>query len=303
MKIGLQVNSFTWEGGDARIGETFGAIGRRAEEAGFDSLWVMDHFFQIPGLGPADFAMLEGYSALSFIAGQTSKIKLGTMVTGVTYRHPGILVKTVTTLDVLSGGRAYFGVGAGWNEREHLGLGVRFPPTAERFERLEETLQIALMMWSDEVGQFNGKHYQLAETLNSPQVLSKPHPPILIGGGGEQKTLRLVARYGDACNLFFRMGDDVVRHKLDVLRSHCEAEGRPYEEIEKTSLAGFAGFSRDGKQGTKSSQKAIADFSHVAEMGFDQAIISIGNVSHPDAFDTLRDEIVPAVHEMKVAGR
>src|SRR5438876_11100312 len=166
MKIGLQVNNFTWEGGDARIGETFGAIGRRAEDAGFDSLWVMDDFFPIQGIGPAEWPMLEGYSALSFIADQTSKIKLGTLVTGVTYRYPGILIKTVTALDVLSGGRAYLGIGAGWNEREHLALGVRFPPTSERFERLEETLQIALMMWSGEVGQFNGKHYQLAETLN-----------------------------------------------------------------------------------------------------------------------------------------
>ena len=303
MKIGLQVNNFTWEGGDARLGETFGALGRRAEGAGFDSLWVMDHFFQIPGIGPVEWPMLESYSALSFIAGQTSKIKLGTLVTGVTYRHPGILIKTVTALDVLSGGRAYLGIGAGWNEREHLGLGVPFAPTKERFERLEETLQIAHMMWSGEVGRYDGKYYQLAETLNSPQALTKPHPPILIGGTGEQKTLRFVARYADACNLFFRMGDEVVKHKLDVLRGHCEAEGRPYEEIEKTSLAGFPGFSRDGRQGTISSQEAIDQFSHVAEMGFDQAIISMGNVSHPDAFDALREEIAPAVHAMKVAGR
>src|SRR5947208_423731 len=179
MKIGLQVNNFTWEGGDAKIGDTFGSIARGAQDAGFDSLWVMDHFFQIQGLGPAEWPMLEGYSALSFAAGQTSKIKLGTMVTGVTYRHPGILVKTVTTLDVLSGGRAYLGIGAAWNEREHAGLGVPFPPVKERFERLEETLRLALQMWSGEVGAYNGKHYQLAETLNSPQAITKPHPPIL----------------------------------------------------------------------------------------------------------------------------
>ena len=195
MKIGLQVNNFTWEGGDATIGETFGAIGRRAEEAGFDSLWVMDHFFQISGLGPPEWPMLEGYSALTFIAGQTSKIKLGTMVTGVTYRHPGILVKTATTLDVLSGGRSYFGVGAAWFEREHLGLGVPFPPLKDRFEMLEELLQIAHQMWSGEVGPYNGKHYQLAETLNSPQPISKPHPPILVGGGGP-KVLDRVLDYG-----------------------------------------------------------------------------------------------------------
>ncbi len=302
MKIGLQVNNFTWEGGDAKIGETFGAIGRRAEDAGFDSLWVMDHFFQIQGIGPAEWPMLEGYSALSFIAGQTSKIKLGTMVTGVTYRYPGILVKTATTLDVLSGGRAYLGVGAAWNESEHLGLGVPFPSTKERFEMLEETLQIAHIMWSGEVSRFDGKHYQLAQTLNSPQAITKPHPPILIGGGGEQKTLRLVAKYADACNLFFRMGTDVVKHKLDVLRSHCEAEGRPYEEIEKTSLDRIH-VTPQGGNGSMSPQQAIDSFSEVAELGFDQAIISMGNVSDPDAFEVFKETIAPAVHAMKVAGR
>ena len=302
MKVGLQVNNFTWEGGDAKIGETLGAIGRRAEEAGFDTIWVMDHFFQIGGIGPAEWPMLEGYSALSFIAGQTSRIKLGTMVTGVTYRYPGILVKTVTALDVLSGGRAYLGIGAGWNEREHLGLGVPFPTTKERFERLEETLQIAHMMWSGEVGQFKGKHYQLAETLNSPQVLTKPHPPILIGGGGEQKTLRFVAKYGDACNFFFRLGADVLKHKMDVLRGHCEAEGRHYEEIEKTSLSPIF-VTRDGSEGSMSPQQAIDRFAEGAELGFDHTIISMPNVSHPDAFDVFRDEIVPVVHGMKVAGR
>lgn len=302
MKIGLQVNNFTWEGGDAKIGETFGAIGRRAEEAGFSSLWVMDHFFQIQGIGPAEWPMLEGYSALAFIAGQTSRIKLGTMVTGVTYRHPGILVKTVTTLDVLSGGRAYLGIGAAWFEREHLGLGVPYPPLKERFERLEETLQIAHQMWSDNDGPYEGTHYQLAETLNHPQVLSKPHPPILIGGSGEQKTLRFVAKYGDACNLFARMGDTVLQHKLDVLRGHCEAEGRPYEEIEKTSL-GSLHVSRDGARDTQSPQQTIDYFAGLAKLGIDQGIISLVNVSQPDAFEVFREEIVPAVSQIQVAGR
>jgi F420-dependent oxidoreductase-like protein len=298
MKIGLQVNRFTWEGGDAAIGETFGAIGRHAEEAGFSSLWVMDHFFQIQGLGPPELAMLEGYSALAFIAGQTSKIELGTMVTGVTYRHPGILLKTVTTLDVLSGGRAWLGIGAAWFEREHQGLGVPFPPLKERFERLEETLQIAHMMWSGEVGQYNGKHYQLAETLNSPQAIRKPRPPILIGGGGEQKTLRFVAKYGDACNLFARMGDDRIARKLDILREHCEAEGRPYEEISKTSL-GMMLVTKDGREGSMSPQEAIDHFGHLAELGFDTAIFSLMNVNEPDAFDVFRDEIVPAIHSIE----
>lgn len=302
MKIGLQVNKFTWEGGDAQLGAKFGAIGRSAEAAGFDSLWVMDHFFQIPPLGPINEPMLEAYSALSFIAGQTSRIKLGTMVTGVTYRYPGILAKTVTTLDVLSGGRAYLGIGAAWNEVEHVGLGVPFPPLKERFEMLEEALQIVRQMWSGEDGRYAGKRYQLAETLNSPQAVSKPHPPILIGGTGEQKTLRFVAKYGDACNLFARLGDDALKHKLDVLRGHCEAEGRPYEEIEKTSLDRML-VTPGGGGDSVSPQQAIDQFKHLAGLGFDQAIISMPNVSEPGAFDLFRDEIVPAVHKITPAGR
>ena len=301
MKLGLQVNNFTWQGQPQSIGPIFGSIGRKAEEAGFDSLWVMDHFFQIPGLGQAEEPMLESYTALGFIAGQTERIKLGTMVTGVTYRYPGILVKTVSTLDVVSGGRAYLGIGAAWYEREHMGLGVPFPPLKERFERLEETLQIAHLMWSGEVTQYTGKHYQLAETLNSPQVLSKPHPPILIGGTGETKTLRFVAKYGDACNLFVRLGDDMLRHKLDVLREHCRNEGRPYEEIEKTSLDRVY-VTRDGGEGSMSPQQAIDYFGHVAELGFDHALISMPNVSHPDAFEVFH-EIAPAVHKLTPAGR
>src|SRR5512137_2385250 len=228
MKIGLQVPNFTWPGGPADIASKLAEIARTADETGFASLWVMDHFFQIGsrdramGLGPAEDEMLEGYSTLAYLAGFTKKVKLGTLVTGVIYRHPGILVKTVTTLDVLSGGRAYLGIGAAWNEREAKGLGVPFPPVAERFQRLEEALQIAKQMWSDDNGPYAGRHYQLAETLNSPQPLSKPHPPILIGGTGEKKTLRLVAQYADACNLFARMGIDGLRAKLDVLQRHCD---------------------------------------------------------------------------------
>ncbi len=301
MKIGLQVPSFTW-GADRPIGPTLGAIGHRAEEAGFDSFWVMDHFFQIRGVGAPEEPMLEGYSALSFVAGQTSKIKLGTMVTGVTYRYPGILVKTVTTLDVLSGGRAYLGIGAAWNEQEHLGLGVPFPPLKERFERLEETLQIAHQMWSGEEAPYDGKYYHLERTLNSPQAITKPHPPILIGGTGEQKTLRFVAKYADGCNLFARMGEDVLRHKLNVLREHCERENRPYEEIEKTSLD-HVFLSRSGAEGSMSVQQVLDQFGHLADLGFDQGIVSLRNVSDPDAFDIFHDQIVPEVQKLKVAGR
>src|SRR6202165_1591057 len=187
MRIGLQVTNFTWPSHQGSLGETFGLIAQRAERAGLFSLWVMDHFFQIRNVGPAEQEMLEGYSALAFAAGRTNRIKLGTMVTGVTYRYPGLLVKTVTTLDVLSHGRAYLGIGAAWNEEEHIGLGVPFPPTAERFERLEETLQIAHQMWSGNDKPYEGKYYQLARPLNSPQAVQKPHPPILIGGTGERK--------------------------------------------------------------------------------------------------------------------
>src|SRR5215207_3898171 len=239
MKFGITIPRFVAPGGDAEIGPELAGIARDADQAGLDSLWVMDHFFQIPPVGPAEEPMLEGYSALAYVAGITERISLGTLVTGVTYRHPGILIKTVTSLDVLSGGRAWLGIGAGWYEREHLGLGVPFPPVSERFEQLEETLQIAQQMWSGVVGPYEGKHYQLVETLSQPMPLSTPHPRILIGGGGEQKTLRLVARYADACNLFARPGQEgmsALSHKLDVLRVHCEAEGRAFEAIEKTVM-------------------------------------------------------------------
>ena len=234
MKIGLSIGDFTWPGGPAELGSTLGKIARTADQAGFDSIWVMDHFWQIRMNGPEHHDMLEGYSALAYMAAVTSHAKLGTMVTGAVYRYPGILAKTVTTLDVLSGGRAWLGIGAAWNEAESSGLGIPFPPIGERFERLEETLQICLAMWDGKRGSekaFDGKHYTLERTLNSPQVLQRPHPPILIGGSGEKKTLRLVARYAQACNLF--AGPDVAR-KLDVLREHCASVGRDYDEIEKT---------------------------------------------------------------------
>jgi F420-dependent oxidoreductase-like protein len=307
MRIGLQVPSFTWSGGAAQLGATFGAIAERAEGAGFNSLWVMDHFFQIRGVGPMDDPMLEGWSALAFAAGRTSTIKLGTLVTGTVYRHPGILVKTATTLDVLSGGRAYFGIGAAWNEAEARGLGVPFPPLAERFERLEETLEIALQMWADggkadEAKAYHGRHYQLERTLNVPQALQRPHPPILIGGEGEQKTLRLVAKYADACNLFARQGAEVMRHKLDVLREHCAAVGRPYGAIEKTSL-GTVRVTRDGGDGAMTPAQAVEWFGGLAALGIDHAIINMPNVSDPRVFELLGAEVVPAVHQLAVAGR
>jgi len=235
VKVGLQIPYLTWPGGPPELGARLAGVARTAEDTGFDSIWLMDHFFQIPGVGNADNDMLESYTTLGYIAGLTKRVGLGTLVTGVTYRHPGILVKQVTTLDVLSGGRAWLGIGAAWFEREHLGLGVPFPPLKERFQRLEEALQIANQMWSGNAGPYEGKHYHLAETLNVPQALSRPKPRVLIGGGGEKKTLRLVAKYADACNIFSMAGPEFVKQKLDVLRAHCEREGRNYNSIEKTA--------------------------------------------------------------------
>ncbi len=246
--------------------------------------------------------MLEGYSALAFAASRTNRIKLGTMVTGVTYRYPGLLVKTVTTLDVLSHGRAYFGVGAAWNEEEHLGLGVPFPPTAERFERLEETLQIALQMWAGDEKPYQGKHYQLGRPLNSPLSVQRPHPPILIGGAGERKTLRLVAQYGDACNLSSRLSKDEMQHKLEVLREHCQTVGRPYTDIEKTSL-GTLHLTRDGRDNSFTPAAAIAYFRDLAAMGIDQALVYMPNVTDLEPFDLFATEVIPVVEQIEVAGR
>ena len=234
MKLGLHNSDFGWPGGPEAVASTLVDFAVAAEEGGVATLSLMDHFFQIPPIGDATEPMLEGYTGLAFLAGHTSRVQLQLLVTGVTYRHPGILAKTVTTLDVLSRGRATLGIGAAWFEREHDGLGVAFPPLAERFERLEECLQICLQMWSPDDGPYQGKHYQLAETLCVPRPVSAPRPPIMIAGGGEKKTLRLVARYADSCNLVG--GPDMVAAKLAILREHCAAEGRDFAEITPTVL-------------------------------------------------------------------
>ncbi|MDE3230416.1 MAG: LLM class F420-dependent oxidoreductase [Chloroflexota bacterium] len=302
MRVGLQVPNFTYPGEPGHLGDQFGAIAQQAERAGFYSLWVMDHFFQISVQGPPEDEMLESWSALAFAAGRTNHIRLGTLVTGVTYRHPGLLVKTATTLDVLSHGRAYFGVGAAWNEEEHKGLGVPFPPLAERFERLEETLQIARQMWAGDPAPFDGQHYRLARPLNSPNSVQRPHPPIMIGGGGEQKTLRLVAQYGDACNLYARLGEDTLRHKLTVLGEHCEALGRPYAEIEKTTLSTL-NITRDGRDGSLTPQQAVEHLASLAALGIDHAIFNTPQVAQPEFFDLVGAEVIPAAERLAVAGR
>ncbi|GAB7046977.1 LLM class F420-dependent oxidoreductase [Catenuloplanes indicus] len=233
MELGLHIADFTWDGGPATLGAALGRHARNAEQAGITRITVMDHFWQIRAVGPYEHEMLEAYTALGFIAAHTETALLHTLVTGVTYREPGLLAKAVSTLDVLSGGRAGLGIGAAWNEDESKGLGFAFPPVAERFERLEEALQICLQMWSDSEEAYQGRRYRLERTLNSPQPLRSPRPYLLIGGGGEKKTLKLVAKYADACNI--GLGPESA-HKLDVLRRHCDDVGRDYDQIEKTAM-------------------------------------------------------------------
>ncbi|MGH3549107.1 MAG: LLM class F420-dependent oxidoreductase [Pseudonocardiaceae bacterium] len=235
MKLGLHYWNYSTPSESAKIAPTLAATARIAEQAGLSSFTVMDHYFQMEAMASVDEPMLEGYTTLGYLAGRTDRMTLGLLVTGVMYRHPGLLAKIVTTLDVLSGGRARLGIGASWYEREQRGLGVPVVPVGERFERLEETLRICLQMWSENNGPFLGRHYQLAETLCEPTPVSRPHPPIMIGGGGEKKTLLLAARYANACNVFGTTPAEVA-HKFDVLREHCAAEDRDYDSIEKTVL-------------------------------------------------------------------
>jgi F420-dependent oxidoreductase-like protein len=236
MKLGVHCSNLTWPGGPAALGATLAGVAEAADQGGFTTLTMMDHYFQMEILGGPPEPMLEGYTSLGFLAGRTSRIELGLLVSGVTYRYPGLLTKIVTTLDVLSGGRAMFGMGAAWYEREHLGLGVPYPSTGERFERLEETLQIVRQAWNGG-GRYDGKHYTLEELTIVPQPLRPGGPRVMVGGSGERKTLRLVAQYADACNLFGSPSDEIA-HKLDVLRGHCDDVGRDYDSISKTVLAG-----------------------------------------------------------------
>jgi len=237
MELGLHIADFTWDGGAPALGARLARHAREAEQAGITRITVMDHFWQLGGdLGPYEHDMLEAYTTLGFLAAHTETVRLHTLVTGVVYREPAVLAKQVTALDVLSGGRAGLGIGAAWFADEAHGLGIPFPPLAERFERLEETLQICLQMWHEDDAGFTGRHYELGRTLNVPQSLERPHPYLMIGGGGERKTLRLVAQYADACNL--GLGPEVP-HKLAVLREHCEAVGRDYGTIEKTGMTGI----------------------------------------------------------------
>lgn len=288
MKIGLQIADFAWPGGADRLGPTLVEVAQAADRLGFDSFCVGDHLFQTTWVGAVTDPMLECYTTLTFVAAHTSRLKLLPIVTAVSYRHPGMLAKIVSTLDVLSGGRAMLGIGAGWNEDEARGLGVPFPPLKDRFEMLEETLQICLQMWRGDEQPYEGRHYRLERPLNSPQPLQRPHPPILIGGSGEQKTLRLVARYADACNLY---PTPDLPHKLAVLREHCVAEGRDYDTIEKTCMM----LSLDvGENGAKTDE-VIAGLRRLGGLGVQTAICSIKDTHTITPLEIVGREVIPAV--------
>jgi F420-dependent oxidoreductase-like protein len=294
MELDYHIMRFDWAGGPSGIGPGVADLAERAEAMGVRAVSFMDHFFQMDWMAPAEDPMLEGYTALGFVAGYTERLRLRLLVTGVTYRHPGILAKVVTTLDVVSSGRAELGIGAAWYDREHRGLGVPYPPTSERFERLEETIQICLQMWSDDNGRYEGRHYRLEETICSPMPVSTPRPRILIGGGGERKTLRLVAQYADACNVF---GDPQrIHHKYEVLREHCEAIGRDPEEIERSTLQSVK-LAADGKPGDSPAQ-VIDWFGELGDAGAQHVIFGVRDVWDPRVLEELGTNVIPGIHAL-----
>jgi alkanesulfonate monooxygenase len=285
MDLGLHIANFTWSGGSSTFVDDFRRTAKTAEDVGFTRLSVMDHVWQIGVIGPPEHEMREAYTALGYLAAVTERVQLLAWVTAAVYREPGLLAKEVTTLDVLSKGRAMLGIGAAWNEEESVGLGLPFPGTAERFERLEETLQICLQMWSDSDEPYAGKHYQLARTLNSPQSVQRPHPPILIGGGGEKKTLRLVAQYAQACNLFD--SPDLAR-KLEVLRGHCETLGRDYDEIEKTVMGPI-----DPGPNGENVDATLEHLRDLAGLGVTHVQMGVGDGSKTDVLELIGERIIP----------
>lgn len=286
MKLGLHVSDFNWPGGAPTMARDLGSIASAAEEAGFTRLSVADHVWQVDYNGPPEEAMLEAYTTLGYLAAQTSRIELLTWVTGVSFREPGLLAKCVTTLDVLSGGRAWLGIGAGWFEEEAAGLGLPFPPLAERFERLEETLQICLQMWADLDNPYEGQHYALERTLNSPQSLRRPHPPILVGGGGERKTLRLVAKYAQACNFF---ATDDIERKLDVLREHCASVGRDPSEIETTVVLP----PRDPGARGENAGAILEELNRLAELGVEHVQTKVPRMVEIRPIELFGERIIP----------
>lgn len=289
MRLGIHFSNFSVPGSPESIPGILAATARIADLAGCSSFTLMDHWFQMEDLGGPAHPMLEGYTALGFLAGQTEQMTLGLLVTGVTYRHPGLLAKIVATLDVLSGGRAMLGIGAAWYEREHLGLGVPFPPLAERFGRLEETLQICRQMWGDDDGPFEGKHYRLAETICVPRPIQRPGPQVLIGGGGEKKTLRLVARYADACNLF-ALGPGAVAHKLRVLAQHCDDEGRDESSIQKTIVT--------RTDPLVDVDRFLAEMERYAAIGIDQVSLNVVPADPAGWTERVTELVLPRLSEL-----
>jgi F420-dependent oxidoreductase-like protein len=298
LKVGLQISSFTWPGGTDAIAPTLARVVRDADDMGFDSIWVMDHFFQIRGVGKVEEPMLEGMTTLGFMAAHSSKARLGLMVGGVHYRHPGLWVKSTTTLDVLSGGRAWLGIGAAWNEEESRALGFPFPPLGVRFELLEETLVMAHELWAGErgsEGRFEGRHYRAERLLNSPQSISRPRVPIMVGGGGERKTLRLVAQYADACNVFG--GPENVARKYAILDAHCRAVGRDPRQIERSTLQNVR-LGPPGSARTESPQQVVDRFGELSDAGVEHVIFELKDV-HVDAYrDIVGRDILPALHAL-----
>ena len=294
MNIGLQIPSFKYPGGAAAIRPKLKEIVTTAEESGFYSLWVMDHYYQIKGLFGEAYTdpMMEAYTALGYFAGLTEKAYLGVMVTGVIYRHPSVLMKMVNTLDILSGGRAYLGIGAAWYEEEAKGFGIPYPSTSERFELLEDNLQLAQALWDRDEASFDGKHFSAPAITNNPHPLSNPHPRILIGGMGPNKTLRMVAQYADACNIFEGAGTEKMQNALDTLKAHCERLGRDYDTVEKTSLGTVHLSGDDTVDGT------LQRITQLSEMGFSHVIFNMPDVYKITPLETFAKEIIPAVAEL-----
>lgn len=291
MHIGLQIPSFKYPGGTKAIRPKLKEIVTTAEEAGFYSLWVMDHYYQIKGLFGEAYTdpMLEAYTTLGYFAGLTEKAHLGVLVTGVIYRHPAVLMKMVNTLDVLSGGRAYFGIGAAWYEDEAKGNGIPYPPTSERFEQLEDSLKLAHALWNSDEICFTGQHFSAPAMTNNPRPLSSPHPRIMIGGTGPNKTLRMVAQYADACNIGEWVGKANMQKALDDIKRHCDALGRDYNTVEKTSLCSVHLSAKDTAAGT------LRRIEELSAMGFTHVIFNMPNVYDITPLETFGKEIIPAV--------
>jgi F420-dependent oxidoreductase-like protein len=298
VKFGLQISSFTWPGGNSELAPTLARVARTADEVGFDSIWVMDHLFQIRSVGRPEEPMLEGWTALGYIAAHTRRARIGLMVGGIHYRDPGIWVKAATTLDVLSGGRAWLGLGAGWNAEESHGLGFEFPSLGVRFEQLEETLQIAHQMFEGELGtrgRHDGKQFRASHLLNSPQSISRPRVPIMIGGGGERKTLRLVAQYADASNVFG--GPEGIFRKWQILREHCEAVGRPFEEIERTTLQSNIRLAGNGASGGVTTSRLVDHFGELGDVGAQHILFSVADVWQTDQLERIGHEVIAPLRD------